>query len=114
MKIEVLYVDGCPNHDALVSRLTGLLAEAGVDEHVSLRCVASHEAAERERFLGSPTLRIDGYDVEPGAEQRTDFGIKCRLFASAEGLRGTPPDDWVLDALTLAGARRRLADGAKH
>jgi hypothetical protein len=56
-------------------------------------------AAKRERFLGSPTLRIDGRDVEPGAERRTDFGLKCRLYRSDNGLAGFPQDDWVLDAL---------------
>ena len=54
----------------------------------------------REHFLGSPTVRVDGRDVEPGAEQRQDFGMKCRLYATPDGLRGTPPDQWALDALS--------------
>ena len=104
MHIEVLYFDGCPNHTALIAQLRRLMREAGVDEHVRVHRVESPEAARRERFLGSPTLRIDGADVEPGASRRTDFGLKCRLFATAAGLRGIPADDWVLTALT-AGAR---------
>jgi hypothetical protein len=104
MKIEVLYFDGCPNHEPLLSRLRDLLAQSGVVTDVGLRRVESVEAAERERFLGSPTLRIDGQDVEAGAERRTDFGLKCRLFATPDGLRGTPADEWVLDALARTAA----------
>jgi hypothetical protein len=61
--------------------------------------VPDDAGAHRERFLGSPTLRIDGRDVEPGAEERTDFGLKCRLYRTPEGFAGTPPDAWVLEAL---------------
>lgn len=104
MKIEILYVDGCPNHEALVPHLTSLLTAAGIREEVSLRRVGSHETAMRERFLGSPTLRVDGRDVERGADERTDFAIKCRLFATPDGLRGIPMDDWIRAALARAAA----------
>ncbi len=102
MKVAVLYFDGCPSHEALLPRLRELMAQAGVDEPIELNAVESFEAAERERFLGSPTLRIDGQDVEPAASERTDFGLKCRLYASADGVRGTLPDELVIAALTRA------------
>jgi hypothetical protein len=103
MKIELLYFDGCPSHAAFLPRLRELLAQAGVDAPVRQRRVESDDDARRERFLGSPTLRIAGVDVDPGARERTDYGIKCRLYATTEGLRSTPSDDSVLDALKRAG-----------
>lgn len=99
MKIEVFYFDGCPNHDALLPRLRELLADAAVASPIELIEVADAAAAQRERFLGSPTLRIDGRDVEPGAELRTDFGLKCRLYRTEAGFVGVPREDWVLDAI---------------
>jgi hypothetical protein len=99
MKIEVLYFDGCPNHEALLPRLRELVGEAGVSSAIELVNVPDADAAERQRFLGSPTLRVDGSDVEPGADLRTDFGLKCRLYRSEAGFAGTPADQWVLDAL---------------
>lgn len=102
MTIEVLYFDGCPNHDALAPHLRELLVEAGIDATIELRSVETVEDAERERFLGSPTIRVDGRDVDPGAAAREDYGLKCRLYATDQGLRGTPPDSWILAA--LAGA----------
>jgi hypothetical protein len=99
MKVEVLYFDGCPNHEALLPHLRELLDASGAGTDVELLRVEDAEAAERERFLGSPTVRLDGEDVEPGAADRTDFGLKCRLFATPDGLRGMPADEWVLAAL---------------
>lgn len=97
--VELLYFDGCPNHEALLPRLCALLRSAGADDQIRLRRIPDDGAARRERFLGSPTVRVDGHDVEPGASERRDFGMKCRLYATGHGLRGTPLDEWVLDAL---------------
>jgi hypothetical protein len=101
MTIELLYFDGCPNHEALVPHLEELLAQTDVGAQLEMRRVETVEDAQRERFLGSPTVRVDGRDVDPDAERRDDFGIKCRLYATDEGLRGTPPDGWILSALGL-------------
>lgn len=105
--VQILYFDGCPNHEAFLPHLRELMDAAGAEAEVQLRRVGDIEAAERERFLGSPTLRIDGQDVEPGADERDDFGLKCRLFATPDGLRGLPADEWVLAAFERAQARTR-------
>jgi hypothetical protein len=100
--IELLYFEGCPHVDAFVPRLRGLLAEAGIDQDVQMRRVESMQDAERERFLGSPTLRVNGHDVDPGADDRDDFGLKCRLYRTPSGMAGIPPDEWVVSALRTA------------
>jgi hypothetical protein len=102
MKVELLYFEGRPSHQAFLPRLRELLAQADVDVIVEQCRVESDEAARRERFLGSPTLRIHGVDVDPGAGDRTDYGLKCRLYPTSEGLRGAAPDEWVLGALQRA------------
>lgn len=110
MRIEVLYFDGCPSHERLMPRLRRLLDQAGVDDRVELVRVDSVDEADRQRFLGSPTLRIDGVDVDPAAGERTDYGLKCRLYRTAEGQQAMPADDWIMDALDRARQARR-ADG---
>jgi hypothetical protein len=102
MKVQVLYFDGCPNHEALLPHLRELLTSTGEAAEVELVRVEDPDVAERERFLGSPTVRVDGEDIEPGAAERTDFGLKCRLFATPAGLCGMPEDEWVLAALARA------------
>lgn len=110
MRVEVLYFDGCPSHEALMPHLRELLAAAGVDRNVEVRRVEDVGTAERERFLGSPTVRVNGADVDPSAAERTDFGLKCRLYPHSEGLRGMPPDEWLRTAV----ARAQVGELAMH
>ena len=105
MKVELLYFDGCPRYQALLPRLRALIAEERVDAEVELRRVETIEAAEEERFLGSPTVRVDGRDVDPGAEARDDLGLKCRLYRSSEGTSGLPPGQWIAAALRRESAQ---------
>ena len=104
MKIELLYFDGCPNHEAFMPQLRTLLDQADVDEEVHLMRVESEDEAQAVGFLGSPSLRLNGRDVEPGAAERSDFGLKCRLYHTPVGLSGTPPQELVLAALADAHA----------
>ncbi|GAA4578894.1 hypothetical protein GCM10023176_55660 [Micromonospora coerulea] len=97
--IEVLHFDGCPNHEGFMPHLRALLDGAGVDDPIHERAVETGADAQTLAFLGSPTLRIDGVDVDPTAAQRTDYGLQCRLYPTEDGLRGTPPDKWILAAL---------------
>ncbi len=99
MKVEILYFDGCPGYEALLPRVRAL---AGDGAEVELRAVTSLEAAQAERFLGSPTVRVDGRDVDPAAAGRTDFGLKCRLYPAAGGAAHAPPDEWIERALSGA------------
>jgi hypothetical protein len=100
MRIELLYFSGCPSHEALLPRLRTLLEREGIDEPIELRQVETLAAAEQERFLGSPTVRIDDEDIEAGAATRSDFGLKCRLYRDQDGTTsGTPTDEMVARAL---------------
>jgi hypothetical protein len=107
--IEVLYFDGCPNHEALLPRLHKILAGAGIRDEIDLRRITDDESAQRERFLGSPTVRVNGRDIEPDAERRTDYGMKCRLYRTPAGISGQPHEEWLRAALHLtAGADTEL------
>jgi hypothetical protein len=100
VKVELLYFDGCPSHERLLPSLRDLVAEHGAE--LEQRHIRTLEQAEEERFLGSPSVRIDGVDVEPGASNRTDFGLKCRLYHSSDGQFGLPPQGWIEHALREA------------
>jgi hypothetical protein len=98
MRVELVFFDGCPSHERLLPRVRELADQAGAD--LVLRCLETPQEAERERFLGSPTVRVDGRDVEPGASARTDYGLKCRIYRSEElGQSPLPPEQWIRAAL---------------
>ena len=52
--------------------------------------------------LGSPTVRVDGRDVEPDADEREQFQHACRVYRTVEGFRGQPDARWVGAALERA------------
>lgn len=109
--IEVLYFDGCPNHEAFLPHLTDLLQNHGIAVPLTLIRIDSDADAQAHRFLGSPTVRVNGRDVEPGAVERDSdevrdgggpYGVQCRLYPPGDGTgraSGTPHDQWILDAL---------------
>lgn len=105
--IEILYFDGCPTYAALTPEIRRLAAAEGA--RVELTAIETPEEAERARFLGSPSVRVDGVDVDPGAGGRDDYGMKCRLYLTPDGHRPAPPAAWVSAALRRARERRRGA-----
>jgi hypothetical protein len=103
--VEILYFNGCPYYEQTTSRLERVAAELGLRPEIRLVKVADAEAAARQRFLGSPTVRVNGKDVEPGAEKRGDYGLFCRVFTTERGLSGQPEERWIRDALLRSAGR---------
>jgi hypothetical protein len=95
--IELLYFDGCPSHEQLLPTVEQIAAQHGAE--LELRRVETPESARRERFLGSPTVRVNGVDIDPSAAERSDFGIRCRIYRSTEGVSPLPPVHWIRAAL---------------
>ena len=93
--VEVLFFDGCPNREPAVRLAREVVADLGVTAEVREVVVAEPEDAEALRFLGSPSVRVNGRDIEPGAEGRTDFALSCRMY----GATGVPPREWMVAAL---------------
>lgn len=58
--------------------------------------------AEQVRFPGSPTIRVDGRDVDPTYSDPRDYTPRCRLYLTSAGLRGLPERKWIVDAVTAA------------
>lgn len=107
MNVEIIYFARCPSFEMLLPRVRQLVAQHGGDPNtITLSAVETPEAAEAFRFLGSPSVRVEGRDIDPTAGQRGDFGLTCRLYRSEEGQAPTPPDAWIRAALATAGASR--------
>ncbi len=104
-KVEILYFDGCPSYQKLLPRLRALLQEEERGDALNLRRVESESDAVQERFLGSPTVRVDGEDVDPSAAGRSDFGLKCRLYPAEGRLEHLPPEEWIRAALDRSEQR---------
>jgi hypothetical protein len=97
MQIEVLYFEDCPHHLPTVERINAVLREEGCRADVREVPVPDVSTAERVNFLGSPTVRVNGIDIEPAAKDRRDFGLMCRRYAG-----GAPSHELILAALRTA------------
>ncbi len=95
LMVELFYFDGCPNHARFLPHLRRLLHDAGIPAGVQLVKVTTDAQAQQLRFLGSPTLRINGRDVDPSADRRHGYGLQCRVYDAAAGYSGAPPDEWI-------------------
>jgi hypothetical protein len=81
-QVDILYFEGCPNYEPTRALIERLARQLRVEPEIELVEVADPEAAVALRFLGSPTVRVNGVDVEPGAEERRDFAFSCRIYRS--------------------------------
>lgn len=104
IEIEILTIAGCPNREPAIALVSQGVAEVGADADIRFVDVPDAETADRTRFLGSPTIRVNGHDIEPGADERSDFVHGCRVFRTERGLSGQPDLRWLRDALAAASA----------
>jgi hypothetical protein len=98
MTIDVISVPDCPNHSSTVARIKAVLARAGVPADVREILVTTEVEARACRFMGSPTVLVNGKDLE-GLE-KTDIGLSCRVYGNGSGV---PPDELIRIAIDTAG-----------
>ncbi|MGH3133198.1 MAG: DF family (seleno)protein [Gaiellaceae bacterium] len=101
-RVDILYFEDCPNHSAARALVERIAGELQVVPEIRLIEVGDPDAAVGLRFLGSPTIRVDGRDVEPGADRRDDFTYGCRVYRGPRGLSGGPDEAWIREALEQA------------
>jgi hypothetical protein len=89
--VELLWWEGCPSTGEALAMLREEVAAAGFDpEGIDVREVATDSDARREEFVGSPTIRVDGRDVQPVRDE--PIGLSCRVYRLADGRISPLPD----------------------
>jgi hypothetical protein len=104
-RVAIRFFDGCPHWRTAYERMNEVSAEDGYEDvTLALETVESPEDAERLRFIGSPTILLDGED--PFAPDAAGgYGLSCRLYSTPEGPDGSPTIEQFREALD-----RRLGD----
>ena len=103
--IEVLYVQDCPNYQGALALVKRVQAELGIDAELRITLIVDQTAADQAQFPGSPTVRVDGRDVEPGADRPVEYTLACRLYRLEHRFAGQPEERWIREALLRAAAR---------
>ena len=102
MRIELLYFDGCPSHERALNILNGVLKETQTEAKIEKINITDEQMAIDYQFLGSPSIRINGVDVDPVARDSLEFGRKCRIYKTDEGIIGWPSDHMIDEAIQEA------------
>ena len=98
LTIEILYLPDCQNYLPALRNLREAMHEDHVAAPITHIAVCDQAMAERVGFLGSPTIRVNGNDIEPAARSARDVGMCCRRY----GTTGVPPVAMIRQALREA------------
>jgi len=101
MRVELLYTDDDPAYMAARQNLVEVLNEDAFETTIQMIAVGSIADAELLGFPGSPTIRIDGEDIDP--EGASGIGLRVRTYSGEEGASSVPPK--ALIRLAVARAR---------
>ena len=96
MKIDFLYFRDCPNSAPALRRLFEVLSSENIVAEVNEVCIDDAAGARRYRFLGSPSIRIDGDDIDPAVRECRAYGFMCRTYP---GGAGVPPVEMIARAV---------------
>ena len=99
MKIEVLYFEGCPNHIPAMEIMREILKSLGREDEIHEVEVNTQAEAEAIGFVGSPSVRVNGTDIEPWARTANTFGLSCRTYLNGSSYSGVPSRELLRRAL---------------
>ena len=98
--VEVLVVSGCPGTELAIARVRQATESLGIETNLRVIIVDSDVRAQELGFFGSPTVRVEGMDVEE-SPTACAIGLSCRLYRSGsdEMMERAPPLAWIEAAL---------------
>jgi Domain of unknown function (DUF2703) len=102
MRIEILYIEGCPYRHSAVAQVQQVLREEDISAELLEASVSQESAARELRFLGSPTIRVNGLDVEPTARASREYGVMCRTYVVNGRRVGLPSREMLRQAICEA------------
>jgi hypothetical protein len=78
MRVSFLYYEECPSHERALERLREVMDEEAIPGEVEVFEVETEEKARELRFVGSPTIRVEGQDIDPPGDAR--YALACRAY----------------------------------
>jgi hypothetical protein len=105
ISIEFLYWEDCPSHPQAWKLLQEVMAEVGIETPVEQILVVTDEDAQRAAFPGSPTIRVNGADIDPDGAAQMGTALTCRIYRLPDG-RFSPVPSKEMIRQALAGESR--------
>ena len=95
--IELLYFDGCPSWKLALENLKKVVENENISAEIRLVKIVDPEQAQREHFLGSPSIRVNGSDLWP--EKRENYTLSCRVYKTPIGMKGSPTIEMLMEKI---------------
>lgn len=103
VNIEFLWFADCPSHPDALRLLHEVLDELGVEANIDRIQVATDQEARELNFPGSPTIRINGVDVDPAGAATLAPALTCRAYQRDDGrISPLPSREQIRDTLEQA------------
>jgi len=102
VRIEILARSDCEARGMAVSVVERVVEETGVPAEIEIVEVETLAQAKKLLFPGSPTVRVDGRDVDRRPNGKGDVSLGDRIYRTGRGLASWPDEEWVRDAILLA------------
>jgi hypothetical protein len=105
VRVSFLYYEGCPSHDLALERLREVMDEEGVPGDLEVFKIETEDQARQLRFVGSPTIRVDGLDIDPPSDSR--YALTCRAYhLEDDRISPLPSKDMIRRALSSPAKSR--------
>ena len=102
MNVTFFYYEDCPSHDRALERLRSVIAEEDISAEIEVIKIETDEQARRYNFVGSPTILIDGRDIDPPSPEAIP-ALTCRAYQLEDGrISPLPPEDMIRRAVRAA------------
>lgn len=105
VQIDILVREDCPNRGMALIVVERVVDETGIPAEIQVVEVDENEDAVTHRMLGSPSVLVDGRDVDPQPSVHADFSIEDRIYRTDRGPCGWPDAEWIRQALLRAIAQ---------
>ena len=111
MHVRFLFYEDCPSHEPALERLQEVLAEEDIDADAEVVKIESEEQAQELRFVGSPTILVNGQDIDPPPPD-SHYGLTCRAYRLEDGRILPLPSRGTIRRALDAAAKVEPVDGS--
>jgi len=108
LEVQFLYSEDCPSHEEALSRLRTVLKEEGVRTEISITKVETEMQATELHFAGSPTIIINGHDIDP--QPNPQYALTCRAYRLEDGRISPLPSIMMIRKAVRSAQENRRQD----
>lgn len=97
-----MLTESCPHRDDARALVDAAIVETSIDADLEVITVRTDEEARQSKVLGSPSIRVDGRDIEYGEQEPAETQPGCRYYNSPAGWMPIPEKGLLVRAIEAA------------